>query len=234
MPRRASGRRSTVRTAPAWSATCVRDRSNCSATPTATRFRARSARAAQLHGRFSLSGYAYGFDIAANFTYSYGNKVFNANNVEFTSSQKYTGKGVIRNLSDVMALGKRWTNVDWTTGNVITDPEALAAANRTTTMWSPYMPQTVVHSWLLEDASFLRLSSLTIGYTLPSSWTRKVRLSKVRFYATGTNLFCWTPYSGFDPEVDTRRATPMTPNVDYSAYTKSRSWYSGSNITSNL
>lgn len=182
-------------------------------------------------GGFSLSGYAYGFDIAANFTYSYGNKVFNANNVEFTSSQKYTGKGVIRNLSEVMALGKRWTNIDWTTGDVITDPEALAAANRTTTMWSPYMPQTVVHSWLLEDASFLRLSSLTIGYTLPSSWTRKVRLSKVRFYATGTNLFCWTPYSGFDPEVDTRRATPMTPNVDYSAYPKSRSWVFGANIS---
>ena len=98
-------------------------------------------------------------------------------------------------------------------------------------MWSPYMPQTVVHSWLLEDASFLRLSSLTIGYTLPSSWTRKVRLSKVRFYATGTNLFCWTPYSGFDPEVDTRRATPMTPNVDYSAYPKSHSWVFGANIS---
>ena len=122
-------------------------------------------------------------------------------------------------------LNARWLHKD------LTDPEALAAANRTMTMWSPYMPQTVVHSWLLEDASFLRLSSLTIGYTLPSSWTRKVRLSKVRFYATGTNLFCWTPYSGFDPEVDTRRATPMTPNVDYSAYPKSRSWVFGANIS---
>ena len=53
----------------------------------------------------------------------------------------------------------------------------------------------------------------------------------MRFYATGTNLFCWTPYSGFDPEVDTRRATPMTPNVDYSAYPKSRSWVFGANIS---
>ena len=182
-------------------------------------------------GGFSLSAYAYGFDVAANFTYSYGNKVFNANNVEFTSSQKYTGKGVIRNLSDAMALGKRWTNVDWQTGALITDPAELAAANAATSMWSPYMPQTVVHSWLLEDASFLRLSSLTIGYTLPASWTRKVRINKVRLYATGTNLFCWTPYSGFDPEVDTRRSTPMTPNVDYSAYPKSRSWVFGANIS---
>ena len=88
-----------------------------------------------------------------------------------------------------------------------------------------------VHSWGLEDASFLRLSSLTIGYTLPKAWTTKVRLQRVRIYATGTNLFCWTPYSGFDPEVDTRRSTPMTPNVDYSAYPKSRSWVFGINLS---
>lgn len=138
---------------------------------------------------------------------------------------------ILRNLSDAMALGKRWTNVNWETGALITDPAELAAANAATNMWSPYMPQTVVHSWLLEDASFLRLSSLTVGYTLPASWTRKVRINKVRLYATGTNLFCWTPYSGFDPEVDTRRATPMTPNVDYSAYPKSRSWVFGANIS---
>lgn len=88
-------------------------------------------------GGFSLSAYAYGFDVAANFTYSYGNKVFNANNVEFTSSQKYTGKGVIRNLSDAMALGKRWTNVDWQTGALITDPAELAAANAATSSGRP-------------------------------------------------------------------------------------------------
>jgi hypothetical protein len=70
-----------------------------------------------------------------------------------------------------------------------------------------------------------------VGYTLPQTLTRKVRLDKVRFYATGTNLFCLTDYSGFDPEVDTRRSTPLTPNVDYSAYPKSRSWVFGVNIS---
>ena len=130
-----------------------------------------------------------------------------------------------------MSLGSRWTNIDWSTGQVITDPVALAEANRNTTMWSPYMTGNFVHSWGLEDASFLRLSSLTIGYTLPKAWTTKVRLQRVRIYATGTNLFCWTPYSGFDPEVDTRRSTPMTPNVDYSAYPKSRSWVFGINLS---
>ncbi len=182
-------------------------------------------------GGFSLSGYAYGFDFAANFTYSYGNKVYNANKLEYSASHTYTGAGQIRNLLDFMSLGSRWTNIDWTTGQVITDPVALAEANRNTTMWSPYMTGNFVHSWGLEDASFLRLSSLTIGYTLPKAWTTKVRLQRVRIYATGTNLFCWTPYSGFDPEVDTRRSTPMTPNVDYSAYPKSRSWVFGINLS---
>nr|MBE6191242.1 TonB-dependent receptor [Rikenellaceae bacterium] len=182
-------------------------------------------------GGFSLSGYAYGFDIAANFTYSVGNKVYNASKLEHSASHKYTYKGAIRNLMDVMSLGNRWTNVDWTTGELITDPAALAAANETTTLWSPFIPNSFLHSWALEDASFLRLSSLTVGYTLPQALTRKVRLDKVRFYATGTNLFCLTDYSGFDPEVDTRRATPLTPNVDYSAYPKSRSWVFGVNIS---
>ena len=90
-------------------------------------------------GGFSLSGYAYGFDFAANFTYSYGNKVYNANKLEYSASHTYTGAGQIRNLLDFMSLGSRWTNIDWETGQVITDPVALAEVNRNTTMWSPYM-----------------------------------------------------------------------------------------------
>lgn len=182
-------------------------------------------------GGFSLSGYAYGFDLAANFTFSYGNKVYNANKLEYTASHKYYEAGNIRNLLDVMSLGSRWTNVDWSTGELITDPAALAEANASTTMWSPYITTNFMHSWALEDASFLRLSSLTLGYTLPTSITRKIRIEKIRIYATGTNLFCWTPYTGADPEVDTRRSTPMTPNVDYSGYPKSRAWVFGINIS---
>jgi len=50
-------------------------------------------------------------------------------------------------------------------------------------------------------------------------------------YATAYNLHVWTKYSGYDPEVDSRRATPATPGVDYSAYPKSRSYNVGVNIT---
>ena len=83
----------------------------------------------------------------------------------------------------------------------------------------------------LEDGSFLRLQTATIGYTLPEKLTQKVYLRKVRVYVTGTNLFCLTKYSGYDPEVDTRRATPLTPGVDYSAYPKSIGFVAGLNLT---
>lgn len=178
-------------------------------------------------GGFSLSAYAYSFDLAANFTYSYGNKVYNANKVDFSTIRAVAGQNVIEQMSP----DNRWTNVDWETGELITDLDKLAQVNAGKTMWAPYATRRVCQSWALEDASFLRLSTLTIGYTLPEKLTQKAKISKIRVYATGTNLFCLTPYTGYDPEVDTRTSTPLTPNVDYSAYPKSRGWVFGINVS---
>ncbi|MCQ2163821.1 MAG: TonB-dependent receptor [Bacteroidales bacterium] len=178
-------------------------------------------------GGFSLSGYFHGVDFSTNFTYMIGNQVYNANKVEFTSSRKYYN----RNLLSSMKVSERWTNIDWNTGELITDPAALEAANAGTTMWSPCVSQAVFSDWAVEDASFLRLQSATIGYTLPETLTSKIHIRKLRVYVTGTNLFCLTKYSGYDPEVDTRRATPLTPGVDYSAYPKSIGYVCGINVT---
>ena len=60
----------------------------------------------------------------------------------------------------------------------------------------------------------------------------KVFLQNVRLYFTGYNLFCWTGYSGADPEVDTSsRKNPLNPGIDYAAYPKSRSYVGGINIS---
>ena len=178
-------------------------------------------------GGFSLSGYLYGVDFSANFNYALDYQVYNANRVEFTSSRKFTN----RNLIEEMNVDNRWTNVDWSTGELITDPDQLAAVNAGTTMWSPCVGQAVLTDWAMEDASFLRLQSATIGYTFPEKWMSRVHIRKLRVYVTGTNLFCLTNYSGYDPEVNTRRTTPLTPGVDYSAYPKSRGFVAGINLT---
>ena len=178
-------------------------------------------------GGFNINAYVKGFDFSANFNFMIGNEVYNANKVEFTSSRKFYN----RNLLKDMEVSKRWTNIDWNTGELITDASTLKSVNYGKTMWSPAVGNAVFSDWAVEDASFLRLQSITIGYTLPESLTKKVYLRKARIYATGTNLFCLTKYSGFDPEVDTRRSTPLTPGVDYSAYPKSIGFVFGINLT---
>ncbi len=178
-------------------------------------------------GGFNFSGYFKGLDFSANFNFMIGNQVYNANKVEFTSSRKFSN----RNLQNLMDVDKRWTNVDWETGELITDAATLKSVNAGKTMWAPFVGNAVFSDWAVEDASFLRLQSVTVGYTLPENLTQKVHLRRVRVYVTGTNLFCLTKYTGYDPEVDTRRATPLTPGVDYSAYPKSIGFVAGLNLT---
>ena len=178
-------------------------------------------------GGFNFSGYYKGLDFSANFNFMIGNQVYNANKIEFTSSRKFSN----RNLQNLMDVDNRWTSIDWNTGELITDAETLKALNAGKTMWAPFIGQAIFSDWAVEDASFLRFQSATIGYTLPEKVTEKCHLRRARVYVTGTNLFCLTKYSGYDPEVDTRRATPLTPGVDYSAYPKSIGFVAGVNLT---
>ncbi|WP_264534924.1 SusC/RagA family TonB-linked outer membrane protein [Flavobacterium sp. N1736] len=178
-------------------------------------------------GGFVLNANAYGFDLSAAFNYSIGNDVYNANKIEFSTS---IPNGQYRNLNSEMADGQRWTNLDPASGQLVTDPAALTALNANTTMWSPYMPRYVFSDWAVEDGSFLRLNTLSLGYTTPNDLTSALGVSKLRFYLTASNVFVWTKYSGPDPESSTRRNTPLTPGVDYSAYPRSRQLIFGLNL----
>ncbi|WP_339659106.1 TonB-dependent receptor [uncultured Polaribacter sp.] len=178
-------------------------------------------------GGFVLNARAYGFDLSAAFNYSIGNDIYNANKIEFTTAND---NGQYRNLSTIMADGNRWTNLDPSTGTLVTDPTQLAALNENTTMWSPYMSRYVFSDWAVEDGSFLRLNTITLGYTVPSEVLKHLSVSNLRFYATANNVFVLTNYSGLDPEVSTRRKTPLTPGVDYSPYPRSRQVVFGLNL----
>lgn len=178
-------------------------------------------------GGFVLDAYAYGFDLTAAFNFSVGNDVYNANKVQYTTANE---NSQYRNLSTIMGDGRRWTNLNPETGQLITDPDALAAANTNTTMWSPNMRSYVFSDWAVEDGSFLRLNTLSLGYTIPSSLMSKYNITKLRFYATANNVFILTNYLGFDPEVSTRRKTPLTPGVDFSPFPRNRQVVFGLNL----
>ena len=176
-------------------------------------------------GGFNLSARVYGFDLGAGFNWSVGNDIYNANKIEFTQ----TGKYQFRNMITTMADGQRWTNLK-ADGTISNDAAELAAMNANTTLWSPYTARMVFSDWAVEKASFLRLNTLTLGYTLPQAAIKAIRAQNLRFYVTGYNVFVLTNYSGYDPEVSTMRSTNLTPGVDYSAYPRSRQIVFGLNI----
>ena len=82
----------------------------------------------------------------------------------------------------------------------------------------------------LEDGSYLRLQNLSLGYTFPDKWTRKAGISKLRIYVQGTNLFTWTDYTGYNPEVNKRSTDALRPGEDYCSYPLSRTFSVGVNF----
>ncbi len=185
-------------------------------------------------GGFSISARYKNFDVSAFFNWSYGNDVYNANKLDYSAqllSRKY------QNLISEMDLTHRFTTIDPLTGYNIyygsnANPERLKELNQNASIWMPLHTNTPLHSWAVEDGSFLRLNNVSIGYNLPKSLMKKLQIESLRVYVTGYNLHCWTKYSGYDPEVDTRsKNNPLTPGVDYSAYPKSRTFVGGINLT---
>jgi TonB-linked SusC/RagA family outer membrane protein len=163
------------------------------------------------------------FDASIFLNFSYGGQIYNANNLEFTTSY-------VPN-ANMLAINKdRYRLVD-ASGAPVTDMVKLDEMNKNAKIWQPSVgiDGYNLHSWAIEDGSYLRINNITFGYTLPIKTISKLGISKLRFYFTGNNLAIFTKYSGYDPEVSVKRS-PLTPGLDYSAYPKSRSFIFGVNV----
>ena len=168
--------------------------------------------------------FAYkGFDASVFLNFVVGNDIYNANKIDFTS-------GYNPNQNVLGLMRDRWRTID-AAGNRVTEPTALAALNENTQIWRPTLGRFLLSSWAIEDGSFVRVNNLTVGYSLPKKVLQRVHLTQLRFYVTANNVYTFTKYSGYDPEVNTRRATPLTPGVDYAAYPRSRAFLAGLNLT---
>lgn len=149
-----------------------------------------------------------GFDLNIFFTWSYGNDVLNANRLIFESGYKRE----VNQLSSYVDRFNSETNPD---SDI---PRALANGTQ------------VYSSRVVEDGSFLRLKNISLGYTIPSKATRKIRISSIRVFVTADNVWTLTGYSGPDPEVSTRNSV-LTPGFDWSAYPRSYGLSAGVNVT---
>ena len=81
----------------------------------------------------------------------------------------------------------------------------------------------------LEDGSFVRLSNITLGYNLPRTALARIGFRSLRVYASADNLYVWTNYTGYDPEVSVG-FNQLTPGLDVDSYPRQRTFRFGLNV----
>ena len=182
-------------------------------------------------GGFGLNASYKGFDVATFFNWVYGNDIYNTGKISFNMYYRTT----YGNLLNTSNYDNRFKYID-ANGALVTDLAALGQLNAGANISSPFSSANaspLFSSSAVEDGSFLRLTFVTLGYTIPKNVTSKVGMSSLRVYGTVYNAFMLTNYSGYDPEVSATRNgsyAALTPGVDYSAYPKSRTFTVGLSV----
>ncbi|MEI9934331.1 MAG: TonB-dependent receptor [Ferruginibacter sp.] len=158
-----------------------------------------------------------GFDLNVFFSFQYGNQILNYNRFlgdkQGQPSSGFAGRFI---TEDQMA---RWTHV----GQITDVPRVTSVGNN-------YLVEQ--NSRFLEDGSFLRLKTLSIGYTLPEKISSRIKLEKLRVYVQGTNLWLLTNYTGPDPEISVNQGNNgNAPGLDQGTPPQPRSIQFGINAT---
>ncbi|MFA5327576.1 MAG: SusC/RagA family TonB-linked outer membrane protein [Prolixibacteraceae bacterium] len=145
------------------------------------------------------------FDLSIYLQGSYGNDIINVQRAE-------------TNVSSPWGNQRREILNRWTPTNTNTN------ISRARVTVNPLLLQS---SWLIEDGSYLRVKTISMGYTFD-----KIKsMSALRVYVTGQNLLTFTKYSGFDPEVNSQGNSNLQLGVDYNAYPSAKSIMIGVSAT---
>ncbi len=149
------------------------------------------------------TNFAYkGFDVSVFLNGVQGNDVLNLNLIDLTTQVNgMNGLALYNQAWDGPGTSNRIAKIDRPDGRQGTFP------NRVATNY-------------LEDGSFVRLSNVTLGYNL--SFAKLQKLRNARLYVAGENLYTWTKYSGYDPEVNSLGDNNTVFGVDMNAYPRAR------------
>lgn len=170
-------------------------------------------------GGFNLGLNWNNFDLSTYLYFSVGNDIF-------AMYKYYTHFGSLQSAYSTDRRDNSW------------DPETNP--NGIYPMWATASGESTLaanesNSGYIEDGSFLRMQTLTLGYTLPKSWMKKVDLSSVRIYGQISNLFTITNYSGLDPQVRTDNGSggsnDRNMGTDFGSYGQPRQFIMGLNVT---
>ncbi len=153
------------------------------------------------------------FELKVFMNFSYGNDVYNTNMERF-------GVPLVNQLQNYFARVADY----WTPENTDTDIPRLCPGNSDKSTNTGYAVD-----YFLEDASFLRISNITLGYSIPKKALSKIKMSGIKVYASVDNAWVFTKYSGYDPEVSLS-SNPMAPGLDANPYPRARVYKVGLNI----
>ena len=151
-----------------------------------------------------------GFDLSIFLQWSYGADILNANRLMFQS-----GYNKRKDLNQYASYADRWTF-----DNQNSDVPRVSASSS----------NGLFSSRIIEDGSFIRLKTLSLGYTISPKFLKRIKISKARAYVSAQNLFTLTKYTGYDPEVSIRN-TALTPGLDFSSYPRAASVNVGINVS---
>ncbi|MBW3630642.1 MAG: TonB-dependent receptor [Gemmatimonadetes bacterium] len=151
------------------------------------------------------------FDITVFTQFSQGNDVYNGNR-EYTDAF-----GTFEDNNTINALDRFIPGVNEDTNQpraTIDDPNTNRRAS----------------SRFVEDGSYVRVKNLVFGYNVPASMASRLGTSNLRLYVQAQNLYTWTKYSGFDPEVNFSGATSITRGIDFYTLPQARTVSVGLNF----
>jgi hypothetical protein len=175
------------------------------------------------YGGFNNTFAYKNFDLNISLSFAGGNKIYNVTRQDALLNQKFQNGG--------KELLKRWTKE----GDITDVPRLFTGGtdfiNRSGN----------TNSRFLENAAFLRAQNIGLGYNLPSSLLKTVKISSLRVFAQVQNAFVITSYTGLDPELSTYGAATGTstitnantnrqPGIDYNASPVPRTYTFGLNL----
>lgn len=161
-----------------------------------------------LYGMTNTFGYR-NFDLSFFLQGSQGNDIFNATRIET--------EGMIDAKNQSRKVLNRWK----TPGQVTDIPRAMADNT----------DNSIISTRFVEDGSYLRVKAITLGYEVPRDILSRFNLQRVRLHVTGENLFTFTGYSGYDPEVNAFGTSNVALGIDYGTYPHTRNVIFGVNVS---
>ncbi|MFC3414289.1 TonB-dependent receptor domain-containing protein [Algoriphagus hitonicola] len=159
-----------------------------------------------------------GFDLGVFFQFIVGNDIFNHSRASY-ENLGWSRIGTGFPLPD--GNNHKLADERWMEPGDVTD---IPRASLTNVNWREYSSR-----WL-EDGSFLRLKTLSLGYTFTQPVLDRIGLNSLRVYVQGQNLLTFTGYTGFDPEVNQNARNPQVAGSDFGTFPQTKSFNFGFNI----